>query len=194
MPSPPSPTIYPPRSSHYPDPNPAPDALLVLLPLLIVLSTFLFLLLVFLICVLLIRRRRGISLHDNVGPVDMSREELIEGEGGFEGVESRWLESVPEHVRRDYVRARGHLHPVLLSRTLLTYFQTINCTIHPIPCPRTSHYRSSSLSRKKAYQPGHLSQITKPSTLSSFMPAPRLPSSQILRHHPAYSPTSPYPN
>ena len=106
MPPPPSSTLYP-SPSHYPDPDPAPDALLVLLPLLIVLSTFLFLLLVFLICVLLIRRRRGISLHDNVGPVDMSREEFIEGEGGFDGVESRWLESVTEHVRREYVRARG---------------------------------------------------------------------------------------
>ncbi|KAG5654083.1 hypothetical protein H0H81_007497 [Sphagnurus paluster] len=102
-----------PRSSQYDPPDPSappqqPDALLVLLPLLIVLSTFLFLLLVFLICVLLIRRRRGISLGDRDGPVDMSREELIEGEGGFEGVESRWLESVPEHVRRDYLRAKEY--------------------------------------------------------------------------------------
>lgn len=92
-----------------------PDALLVLLPLLIVLSTFLFLLLTFLICVLLIRRRRGIILGDNDGPVDMSREELIEGEGGFEGVESRWLEGATDTVRRAYLRAKGlylniHLH------------------------------------------------------------------------------------
>ncbi|RDB28507.1 Protein ssh4 [Hypsizygus marmoreus] len=94
-----------------PDGSPGPqqpDALLVLLPLLIVLSTFLFLLLVFLVCVLLVRRRRGITLNDHDGPVDMSREELIEGEGGFEGVESRWLESVPEHVRREYLRAKDH--------------------------------------------------------------------------------------
>lgn len=84
-----------------------PDALLVLLPLLIVLSTFLFLLLTFLICVLLVRRRRGIMLRDSDGPVDLSREELIEGEGGFEGVESRWLEGVAENVRRDYLQARG---------------------------------------------------------------------------------------
>ncbi|KAG6812484.1 hypothetical protein H0H92_002591 [Tricholoma furcatifolium] len=85
-----------------------PDALLVLLPLLIVLSTFLFLLLVFLICVLLIRRRRGISLNEHYGPVDLSREELIEGEGGFEGVESRWLEGVSEPIRREYLRAKDH--------------------------------------------------------------------------------------
>lgn len=88
-----------------------PDALLVLLPLLIVLSTFLFLLLIFLICVLLVRRRRGISLNDHDGPVDMSREELIEGEGGFEGVESRWLENVDENVRRAYLRAKGRIYP-----------------------------------------------------------------------------------
>ncbi|KAA1468221.1 SPRY-domain-containing protein [Dentipellis sp. KUC8613] len=84
------------------------DALLVLLPLLIVLSTFLFLLLLFLVCVILLRRRRGIALRDGDGPVDMSREELIEGEGGFDGVESRWLESVDEHTRRSYLRAKEY--------------------------------------------------------------------------------------
>ncbi|KAG6902905.1 hypothetical protein C0995_010075 [Termitomyces sp. Mi166 len=102
-----------PRNPHY-DPSDGqpgsqqPDALLVLLPLLIVLSTFLFLLLVFLICVLLIRRRRGISLNDRDGPVDMSREEFVEGDGGFEGVESRWLEGVSEPTRRDYIRAKDY--------------------------------------------------------------------------------------
>ncbi|KAF9453762.1 SPRY-domain-containing protein [Macrolepiota fuliginosa MF-IS2] len=85
-----------------------PDALLVLLPLLIVLSTFLFLLLIFLICVLLIRRRRGIVLRDNDGPIDMSREELIEGEGGFDAIEERWLESVDENDRRAYNRAKEY--------------------------------------------------------------------------------------
>ncbi|KII93223.1 hypothetical protein PLICRDRAFT_101040 [Plicaturopsis crispa FD-325 SS-3] len=87
---------------------PQRDALLVLLPLLIVLSTFLFLLLVFLVCVLLIRKRRGIVLRDSDGPVDMSREELIDGEGGFDGVESRWLESANETVRRSYLRAKEY--------------------------------------------------------------------------------------
>ena len=102
---------YDPNPRHVPyDDQPGsqqPDPLLVLLPLLIVLSTFLFLLLIFLICVLLIRRRRGISLSDRDGPVDMSREELIEGDGGFEGVESRWLEGVSEPTRREYTRAKG---------------------------------------------------------------------------------------
>lgn len=87
--------------------GPPRDALMVLLPLLIVLSTFLFMLLFFLVCVILIRRRRGIILRDSDGPVDMSREELIDGEGGFEGVESRWMESVSEPERREYLRAKG---------------------------------------------------------------------------------------
>ncbi|KAH9944433.1 SPRY-domain-containing protein [Epithele typhae] len=76
--------------------------------MLIVLSTFLFLLLLFLVCVILLRRRRGIMLRDSDGPVDMSREDLIEGEGGFEGVESRWLETVSELERRTYQRAKEY--------------------------------------------------------------------------------------
>ena len=83
------------------------DALLFLLPLLIVLSTFLFLILLFLVFVILLRRRRGIRLRDGEGPVDLSREDLIDGEGGLEGVESRWLESVTESERRTYLRAKG---------------------------------------------------------------------------------------
>jgi hypothetical protein len=89
------------------DPDSPSDALLILLPILIVLSTFLFLLLSFLICALIIRRRRGIILRDNDGPVDLSREDLIEGDGGFEGVESRWLDGVSENARRAYLRAKG---------------------------------------------------------------------------------------
>ena len=88
-------------------PQPPPrDAFYILLPLLIVLSTFLFLLLLFLICVIILRRRRGIMLRDHEGPVDMSREDLVEGEGGFDGVESRWLESTSEPERRMYLRAK----------------------------------------------------------------------------------------
>ncbi|KAF9044769.1 SPRY-domain-containing protein [Hymenopellis radicata] len=71
---------------------------LVLLPLLIVLSTFLFLLLLFLLCILLLRRRRSIILRDADGPTD----------GGFEGIESRWMESVPENSRREYLRAKEY--------------------------------------------------------------------------------------
>lgn len=91
----------------FPEQQPPPDALLFILPLLIVLSTFLFVLLLFLVCIIFIRRRRGIVLRDADGPVDMSREELYESDGGFEGVESRWLESVSDSVRRSYLRAKG---------------------------------------------------------------------------------------
>ncbi|KAI9572915.1 SPRY-domain-containing protein [Boletus coccyginus] len=92
----------------YPEQPPAPDALLFILPLLIVLSTFLFVLLLFLVCIIFIRRRRGIVLRDADGPVDMSREELYEADGGFEGVESRWLESVSDLLRRSYLRAKDY--------------------------------------------------------------------------------------
>jgi hypothetical protein len=88
-----------------------PDALLFILPLLIVLSTFLFVLLLFLVCVIFIRRRRGIVLRDSDGPTDMSREEYFDADGGFEGIESRWLESVSEPVRSSYLRARGATIP-----------------------------------------------------------------------------------
>lgn len=91
------------------DPNGpgAPSLMVVLLPLLIVASTFLFLLLVFLICILCIRRRRGILLRDTDGPTDLSREDLIESDGGFDAYEARWLESVDELTQRSYARAKG---------------------------------------------------------------------------------------
>ncbi|KAJ6610056.1 concanavalin A-like lectin/glucanase domain-containing protein [Mycena sp. CBHHK59/15] len=87
---------------------PGQDALFVLLPLLIILSTLLFILFMVLVCALLLRRRRGIMLRDSDGPVDMSREELIDGEGGFAGLEARWLESVSDQVRQAYLRARDY--------------------------------------------------------------------------------------
>ncbi|KIJ45177.1 hypothetical protein M422DRAFT_46977 [Sphaerobolus stellatus SS14] len=36
----------------------------------------------------------------------MSREEMVDGEGGFEGVESRWLETVDEETQRSYMRGK----------------------------------------------------------------------------------------
>ncbi|KIK28493.1 hypothetical protein PISMIDRAFT_90936 [Pisolithus microcarpus 441] len=107
--APPWQDIFAANQSDYSDqPTNTPDPLLFILPLLIVLSTFLFILLLFLICIIFIRRRRGISLGDSDGPTDMSREEYIDGDGGFEGVESRWLESVAEPVRRAYLRAKDY--------------------------------------------------------------------------------------
>lgn len=115
-----------------PPPDSQSDALLVLLPLLIVLSTFLFLLLSFLICAIIIRRRRGIILRDNDGPIDLSREELIEGDGGFEGVESRWLDGVSENLRRAYLRAKGMHYFLSILSSLFITSQNINCNILPI--------------------------------------------------------------
>jgi hypothetical protein len=37
----------------------------------------------------------------------MSRDDLVHGEGGVDGVESRWLESVNDSTRRLYLRAKG---------------------------------------------------------------------------------------
>jgi hypothetical protein len=119
--------------------QPAPDALLFILPLLIVLSTFLFILLIFLVCVIFVRRRRGIVLRDSDGPTDMSREELIDGEGGLEGVESRWLESVSENVRRSYLRAKGRFR---FSSFLIPYSCDLPWLRVPIAiCPKFGAYR-----------------------------------------------------
>ncbi|KIY72815.1 SPRY-domain-containing protein [Cylindrobasidium torrendii FP15055 ss-10] len=80
--------------------------IIVLLPLVIVLSTFLLLLLLFLLCIILLRRRRAIILRDADGPIDIGREDFIDGDGGFEGVESRWLDSVSSTERREYLRSK----------------------------------------------------------------------------------------
>ncbi|CEL57735.1 Protein SSH4 OS=Coccidioides immitis (strain RS) GN=SSH4 PE=3 SV=1 [Rhizoctonia solani AG-1 IB] len=84
------------------------DALLVLLPLLIVLSCLLFLLLFFLVFVLLFRRRRSIALGDRNGPVDMSREDFSGADGGFEGLEQRWLDGVSDMEQRQYHRVKEY--------------------------------------------------------------------------------------
>jgi hypothetical protein len=168
-----------------------PDALLLLLPLLVVLSTFLFLLLLFLVCVLLIRKRRGIALGDNDGPVDMSRDDAISSDGAFDGVESRWLESSAEGTRRSYLRAKGT--PCLLRggrQSLICYTQntrrsTLRIHFRPIsPCP------SSCPSKKKVFPPGRLSQTTRPSTLFSFTLARKSRFFPIPNRHHVYSLTS----
>ncbi|KAF8310549.1 SPRY-domain-containing protein, partial [Clavulina sp. PMI_390] len=82
------------------------DLLIILLPILVVLSTLLFLLVLFLAITIVFRRRRGIALGDNDGPVDLSRDEFADGAGGFSGVEGRWLESVDEETARGYLRAK----------------------------------------------------------------------------------------
>ncbi|KAK0558721.1 Protein ssh4 [Tilletia horrida] len=82
------------------------DSLALLLPLLILLSSMLFFLLIFIILVLILRRRARIVLSDTSGPLDIGREEELEGHGGLDGVEARWLEGVEEAVARGYERAK----------------------------------------------------------------------------------------
>lgn len=83
-------------------------ALSLLLPLLILLSTLLFLLVFFLIFIIVLKRRRGrgIALTDNDGPIDLAREEELEGEGGLAGIEERWLEQQDDAPQAGYERAK----------------------------------------------------------------------------------------
>ena len=96
------------------------DPLLVLLPLLIVLSTLLLVLLTFLVSIFIVRRNRHIVLRDTDGPIDLSREDLIQGDGGFEGIESRWLESVSQVEQDTYRRAQGEVPDRRFARPPLT--------------------------------------------------------------------------
>lgn len=108
----PSPTVKPLDMINLPDepvyqrPPNADDTLALLLPLLILLSTLLLLLLLFIILVIVVRRRARISLSDSDGPLDVGREEELEGSGGLDGIEQRWLETVEEPVQRGYRRAK----------------------------------------------------------------------------------------
>ncbi|GAA5882981.1 hypothetical protein JCM1840_003439, partial [Sporobolomyces johnsonii] len=87
------------------DPRQGKDqTLAILIPLIIVLTVLLFL--IFLLIILLLRRKRGIVLRDEGGPTNLEREDDVDGEGGLEGVESRWLQSVEETTRIGYQRAK----------------------------------------------------------------------------------------
>lgn len=80
--------------------------LLVFIPVLVVVLTVLVGMVVFLIVVLYVRRKRGIRLLEDGGPLDLSKGDGVVGEGGVEGVESRWLETVDPEVREAYNRAK----------------------------------------------------------------------------------------
>lgn len=90
----------------YRRPDSTDDTLALLLPLLVLLSTLIFLLLIFIILVIFVRRRARIALTEGDGPLDVGREEELEGHGGLDGVEERWLENVDEPTRRGYARAK----------------------------------------------------------------------------------------
>ena len=165
-----------------------PDALIVLLPLLIVLSTFLFILLTFLICALVVRRRRGIVLSDNDGPVDMSREELVEGDGGFDLLEARYVEGLSDAGRRVYARAKGAFY--FAATAPLTFRQSTNCNIRPIRYPQTLRYLNFCRSRKRASPHGLLNLTTRRSTRCSSMHAQRSHSCPTPHQPPVSSQTS----
>ncbi|BGP33980.1 Protein ssh4 [Rhodotorula toruloides] len=79
--------------------------LAILIPLLVVLTLLLFL--IFILTIVLLRRRRGIELTDDgSGPTNLEREDEVDGDGGLEGVEQRWLMSVDEPTRVGYMRAK----------------------------------------------------------------------------------------
>ena len=96
------------------------QTLAILIPLIVV-STVLLLLLFFTTALLLHRRRRGIELADEGGPTNLEREDRIDGEGGLDGVEARWLQTVDEPVKMGYVRAKSaSCRSALCSRTAMT--------------------------------------------------------------------------
>ncbi|ORX33994.1 concanavalin A-like lectin/glucanase domain-containing protein [Kockovaella imperatae] len=80
--------------------------LLIFIPVLVVVLTVLVGLICFLVAVLFMRRRRGIKLVEDGGPLDLSKSDGVMGEGGTEGVEARWLENVEPDVREGYKRAK----------------------------------------------------------------------------------------
>lgn len=93
--------------TRYPrPPESRDDTLQLLLPLLVLLSTLLFLLILFIILVIFVKRRTRIALSDGGGPLDVGREEELEGHGGLDGIEERWLETVDDATRRGYLRAK----------------------------------------------------------------------------------------
>ncbi|KAK8847517.1 hypothetical protein IAR55_005375 [Kwoniella newhampshirensis] len=79
---------------------------LIFIPVMVVILTVLLGLVVFLIAVLYMRRRKGIRLTEDGGPLDLSKGDGVIGEGGVEGVEARWLETVDPEVKEAYKRAK----------------------------------------------------------------------------------------
>lgn len=160
-------TLMPPLNDN--NGNETDETLALLLPLLILLSTLLFLLLLFLLFLILVRRQRGIALNEDEGPIDLSREEDREGEGGLVGVENRWLDTVEESVKTGYIRGKGgfrnHVHRCALSHSAA---QPGNRSILQTPTLLISHSPNICRYKKKVYRLGPLSRTMKPILLSWF--------------------------
>lgn len=58
---------------------------------------------------MVVRKKRGVILIEDEGPLDLAREEERDAEGGITGLEARWLESVDLATRAGYLRAKGRL-------------------------------------------------------------------------------------
>lgn len=107
------------------------ETLAVLLPIIILLASLLFLLLLSLVILICARKRRGglIRLSDHTsGPTDLADdEELEQGSGGLEGLESRWLDEVSESTKLGYIRAKGGsyhcLGGAMFVRTVQEYLE-----------------------------------------------------------------------
>lgn len=93
---------------HYPVDGPS-TILIVFIPILVVILTVLLGVLIFLIALLCMRRQNRIRLIEDGGPLDLSKSDGVLGEGGVDGVEARWLETVDPEVREAYRRAKGEL-------------------------------------------------------------------------------------
>lgn len=89
------------------EPEGPPAVLIIFIPILVVILTVLLGVLIFLIALLCLKRKNGIRLTEDGGPLDLSKGEGVIGEGGVEGVEARWLETADPDVREAYRRAKG---------------------------------------------------------------------------------------
>ena len=161
-------------------------SLSLLLPLLILLSTLLFLLIFFLIFLILVKRGRlsgrgGIALGDNDGPLDLSREEELDGEGGLRGIEQRWLEQQDEGTTAGYERAKRELPSMGVCpracRRACRAMSTPSHMLYMRACPASVTWRET------------LTPSTWPAARS--LPAAVPPQLDGDRHHPLPVPLDP---
>lgn len=104
------------------------DLMMILIPLLVLVSTLLLIMLMFLFLFIIMRRRARIALLNSDGPLDVGREEELEGHGGLDGIEERWLETQDESTRRGYARAKDWLlsHPPASTPSEITMSQFLS--------------------------------------------------------------------
>lgn len=106
-------------------------------------------------------------MSDEGGPTNLEREDLIDGEGGFEGVEARWLEEVEEGTRIGYQRGKGEsqiLDASYVSQVLIRrkcrFSQIGKLNTHPTLNLPKSPFHNSSRFKKKESLHGRSNQIT----------------------------------